>query len=48
MLYIPKCPNFSIFGIDLKNVTDPISHGHGQKNPPQQHSRFKIDLKVKI
>ncbi|XP_059318646.1 NDR1/HIN1-like protein 13 [Lycium ferocissimum] len=45
VLYIPKCPNFSVVGVNFKNVTDPSS-GHGQKNQPQQHPKFDIDLKV--
>ncbi|XP_055809126.1 NDR1/HIN1-like protein 13 [Solanum dulcamara] len=46
MLYIPKCPNFSIVGVNFKNVTDPNSRGHGQKNQQQEHPKFEFDLKV--
>lgn len=43
MLYIPKCPKFSVASVHFKNVTDPNNRDQGQRN---QHPKFEFGLKV--
>ncbi|CAN4097270.1 unnamed protein product [Withania somnifera] len=45
LMYIPRCPNFSVVGVHFKNVTD-TNRGQGKKNQPKQWPKFEFDLKV--
>ncbi|KAM3290075.1 NDR1/HIN1-like protein 13 [Capsicum chacoense] len=44
-MYAPKCPQFSITSVHFKNATQP-SNGQKNKNHPQSHPQFEIELKI--